>query len=143
MNRATELNAALLACLSGINPAAGFATDLRGIYGFGETMKDTASLPCLLVTVLADSQIERRGVKVKRHAQYQIEAIFPRSSPLTDLQACHYDILRSLGLGASLPERALNPADIVEESAEFEPDSNGATTRLMVLSLTLSYLETY
>jgi hypothetical protein len=143
MTRATELNAALLACLRGINPAAGFATDLKGVYGFGESPKDTASLPLLLVTVLADSQADRRGTKVKRHAQYQVEAIFPRSAPLADLQACHYDILRSFGLGVALPERALNPADIIEESAEFEPDTSGASTRALVLSLTLSYIETY
>jgi hypothetical protein len=143
MTRAAELNLELMACLGGIRPSAGFATDIKAVYGFGEVKKDTAPLPCLLVTVLSDSQAARRGDKVQRHAQYQIEAIFPRSAPLQDLQACHYDLLRSVGLGAMLPDRALKSGDIIEESAEFEPDINGAPTCALVVTLTLGYIETY
>lgn len=143
MTRATELNAALLLCLGGINPAAGFSTDLRGIYGFGEAMKDTAPLPCLLVTVTEDQSGERSGNKVKRTASYEVQGVFNRSASLHDLQRCHHDILRSLGYGLLPPGRALLQGEIVEEAAEFDSGAPGSGAHTVVSRLVIQYVETY
>lgn len=143
MSAASDLSAAIETCLKQISLANGYATALQGVYGFGERVPDGSAKPLLLVRVAEDEAVERKGPVVRRHARYQIEAVFSRGASLQALQSCQYDILRSLGYGDLPPGRALQAAEIVEESAEFDPDTDGSLQRSVVLSITLQYFERY
>lgn len=143
MTRAADLTDALEQCLQQINPAAGFATDIKGVYGFGKVKPDNAPTPCLLVRIGEDTTDGNIGKVCKRLVQYQIEAVFPRTASLQDLQRCHHDVLSALGFGDLLPSRALSAGEVAEESAEFDPDGGGATTRRLVSSITIRYIEKY
>lgn len=143
MTKATELSAAMAAALSAITPANGYATDVRGVYGFDEIKKDNAPLPCLLVRVIEDSAVSGSGRACKRLAQYEIEAVFSRSAALQDLQRCHHDILRALIYSDLLPTLAPLAASATEGAAEFDPDRDGSTLRTMTCTLGLHYIEIY
>lgn len=142
MTKATDLSDAIETNLAMITPANGYATAITAVYGFGLAKKDTAPLPCLLVRVGEDTAEQPVGNTCKRHAQYEIEGIFPRSASLQDLQRCHHDILRALGYGSQLPARALRAGTIVEEVAEFDPEPESDKRRL-VSTITIRYVETY
>jgi hypothetical protein len=143
MTKATDLSEALAACLGQISPGNGYASDIKAVYGFGEVKKDTAPLPCLLVTVTEDQAAERVGSRVKRTASYEVQGIFSRSASLQDLQRCHHDILLSLGYGDLPPGRELLQGEIVEEAAEFDPGIGGSNTRAVISRLVIRYIETY
>lgn len=143
MTRATDLTDAIEQCLMQISPSLGFATDIKGVYGFDKAKPDSAPMPCLLVRIGDDSTDGSVGKVCKRLAQYQVEAVFQRSASLQDMQRCHHDILRALGYGDLLPTRALQPGDVVEESAEFDPGGGGTTSRRLISSITIKYIEKY
>ena len=142
MSKAAELSSALEECLAQISTANGYHTALQGIYGFGKTKKDGDPLPCLLVRIADDTAEERAGPSAKRLATYQIEGVFPRSASLQDLQRCHHDILRALGYGHPVANRALVAGAVVDDSAEFDPEPEG-TLRRVITSLSLRYVEAY
>lgn len=142
MSKATELSDALEVALGAINAANGYASDIKAVYGFGQNKKDNAPLPCLLVRIKEDSGADRVGSTCKRQAEYVIEGIFPRTASLQDLQRCHHDILRGLGYGSQLPERALRQGTITEESAEYDLEQESAARRV-ITRLGISYVETY
>lgn len=143
MSKGSELSAAIEAKLSLIKAVNGYATDIAGVYGFGQSKKDGASCPYLLVRVAEDSGSERSSNKVKRQAIYEVQAVFSRTATLQDLQRCNHDILRSLGYSDLPPGRELIQGEIVEESAEFDPDTSGSTTRSVISRLTIQYVESY
>ena len=143
MTRATDLSDALEQCLQQINPATGFATDIKGVYGFGKTKPDNAPLPCILVRIGEDSADGNVGKVCKRLVQFQLEGVFSRTASLQDLQRCHHDMLSAIGYGDLLPTRALSAGEVAEESAEFDPDGGGSTTRRLVSSITIRYIEKY
>lgn len=143
MTKATDLSAAMAAALSAIIPANGYATDLKGVYGFGETKKDAAPLPCLLVRIVEDSAVSGSGRACKRLAQYEIEAVFSRSATLQDLQLCHHDILRAVIYSDLLPTLVPLANNVTEGAAEFDPDRDGSTLRVMTCTLGLHYIENY
>lgn len=143
MTRATDLSNAIEQSLGQITVANGFATDVRAVYGFGDVKPDAAPLPCLLVRIGDDSTDGNAGKVCRRLVEYQVEAVFSRTASLQDLQRCHHDILRALGYGDLLPTRALNPGEVVEESAEFDPDPDGRNMRRVISSITVRYVEKY
>jgi len=142
MSRATELTDAVESALREITPT-GFSTDIKAVYGVGEIKPDKAPLPCLLVRIDSDAGTDRVGVKVKRSIEYQIEAVFPRTATLQELQLCHHDILRALGYGQLRPDRPLAPGWVGEESAEFDMAAEGGTHRTVTASIGIEYIETY
>lgn len=93
--------------------------------------------------VSEDTGGRRVGNKVERHAVYEVAGVFSRAAPLQDLQRCHHDVLRSLGYGNDPPNRALAGAEIIEESAEFDPDTGGSLMRSFVARITLRYVAQY
>ncbi len=143
MSKGSDLSAAIEAKLSLIKAVNGYATDIAGVYGFSQPKKDGAPCPYLLVRVAEDSGSERSGSKVKRQAIYEVQGVFSRTATLQDLQRCNHDILRSLGYGDLPPGRELIQGEIVEESAEFDPDTSGSTTRSVTSRLTIQYVEAY
>lgn len=143
MTKATDLSTAIETRLQAISQANGFATDVVAVYGFGERVPDKAAMPYLLVRLADDSIEQLAGTTAARVAQYQIEAVFSRAASLQDLQCCHHDILRTLGAGGVLPDRPLTPGKAFEESAEFDPDQNGSSTRRLLSTITLRYVEQY
>jgi len=140
---AAELSEEIERLLEQISPASGYATNIQGVYGFGKTKPDDAPRPCLLVRVSEDTGGRRVGNKVERLAVYEVAGVFSRAAPLQDLQRCHHDVLRSLGYGNDPPNRALAGAEIIEESAEFDPDTGGSLMRTFVARITLRYVEQY
>lgn len=143
MSKGSDLSAAIEAKLSLIKAVNGYTTDIAGVYGFSQPKKDSAPCPYLLVRVAEDSGSERSGSKVKRLAIYEVQGVFSRTATLQDLQRCNHDILRSLGYGDLPPGRELIQGEIVEESAEFDPDTSGSTTRSVISRLTIQYVEAY
>lgn len=143
MSKATELSQAIETRLDAIKQAAGFNTELMGVYGFGENKPDNAPLPCILVRVAEDVKESEVGNKWMRSVTYQIKGVFKRSASLQDLQRLHHDIIKTIGANP-LPEvRPLASGWQFEESAEFDPESEGSTLRNLVVSLTMRYIETY
>lgn len=143
MSAGAELSAAIESCLQQICPANGYATDIRGVYGFGQRRPDTAPAPYLVVRVGEDQSVQRVGPKLRRQAVYEVQAFFGRSATLQDMQRCHHDILRSFGYGEIPPERTLQKGDIKEESVEYDPDSDGSNLRTLIARITIEYIETY
>lgn len=143
MSKGSEMSSAIEACLGLISPANGYETNVMGVYGFGQTKKDAAPSPYLLVRVAEDSGEERVGNKVMRFAIYEVQGVFSRAASLQDLQRCHHDILRSLGYGDLPPGRELILGEITEESAEYDPDTNGSAARSVTSRITIKYIETY
>lgn len=143
MSKGSDISAAIEAKLALIKTVNGYATDIAGVYGFGQQKKDGAPQPCLLVRLADDSAAERKGNMVRRHAVYEVQGLFSRTATLQDLLRCHHDILCSLGYGDLPPGRELIHGEIVEEAAEFDPDSGGSTTRSVISRLTIQYVEAY
>lgn len=143
MTRATDLSDAIEQSLEQITPANGFATDIKAVYGFGKAKPDNAPLPCLVVSIGEDTIDGNVGKVCKRQVEYKIDGVFNRAASLQELQRCHHDILRSLGYGDLLPSRVLNPGEVIEESAEFDPDTDGSNLRRVSSSITIKYVEKY
>lgn len=143
MSKAAELSAALEQRLEGIKQAAGYSTEVAGVYGFGKTKPDKAPLPCLLVRVAEDVKEDQVGDKWQRAATYQVQGVFPRTASLQDMQRLHHDIIKAIGADPLPQVRPLASGWLMEESAEFDPDSDGSTYRHLVVSITLRYIETY
>lgn len=143
MSAGAELSAAVESCLEQIAPANGYETDARGVYGFGQSKPDKAPSPYLLVRIGEDQSIERVGAKVRRQVRYDVQGVFSRTASLQDMQRCHHDILRSLGYGELPPGRHLLRGEIIEESAEYDPDTDGSLMRSVVASITIQYFEQY
>lgn len=143
MSKGSDLSSAIESKLALIKAANGYATDVAAVYGFGQSKKDGAPHPYLLVRVAEDASEARAGSKVKRLATYEVQAVFSRTASLQDLQRCHHDILRSLGYGDLPPGRELIQGEITEESAEFAPDTGGSTCRTVISRLTIRYVEAY
>jgi len=143
MTRGTELSAAIEAQLQVINQANGYATQLRGVYGFAERKPDKAPLPYLLVRIVEDELLRMVGTKAARAVRYEIEGCMPRSATLRDLQLLHHDILVSLGTGQLPHVTALDSGRVFEESAEYVADQDGSTTISVISTVSLQYVETY
>ena len=143
MTRATDLSEAIEARLEAIKQAAGFHTELAGVYGFGQNKPDKAPLPCVLVRIASDEKEEQKGDKWLRAVTYQVEGIMPRAATLQDLQRLHHDIISTIGADPLPMARPLANGWLLEESAEFDPDNDGSTYRTVIVSLTLRYIETY
>ena len=143
MTRATDLSDAIEQSLEQITLANGFATDINAVYGFCKAKPDNAPLPCLVVSIGEDTIDGNVGKVCKRQVEYKIDGVFNRAASLQDLQRCHHDILRALGYGDLLPSRALSPGEVVEESAEFDPDTDGSNLRRVSSSITIKYIEKY
>lgn len=143
MSKAAELSEGIRACLERIRPANGFSTDVKGIYGFGETKPDKAPTPCLLVRIAEDEMGEMVGTTASRTATYEIQGVLSRSASLQDLQRLHHDILVALGTGKLPHIRPLKPGWPFEESAEFDADQDGSTARTVTSTVTLRYIEKY
>jgi hypothetical protein len=143
MTRATELSEALELRLEAIKQAAGFHTQLAGVYGFGKIKPDAAPLPFLLVRVTSDDPERLMGNKAQRAVTYQIEGVMPRASSLQDLQRLQHDILKTIGVDPLPMVRPLESGWLFEESTEFDPENDGSRFRTVVVSVTLRYIETY
>lgn len=143
MTRATDLSEAILARLAAISVASGFHTDIQSVYGFGERKPDRAQPPYLLVRIGEDVSLKRSCNTAQRLATYIIEGVLSRSASLADLQRLHHDILLSMGAG-QLPIVSRQRAEwLAEESVEFDPEQNGSTTRTLLCTLQINYLEEY
>lgn len=143
MTRATELSDALEQRLEAIKQAAGFHTELVGVYGFTKVKPDKAPLPCLLVQVTSDDPVEVAGNKISRSATYQIQGVLARSASLQDLQCLQHDIIKTIGADPLPGVRPLKSGWLFEESTEFDPENDGSSYRTVVVSVTLRYVETY
>lgn len=143
MTRGTELSAEIIRRLEAIRPADGYHTDALRVYGFGERKPDKAPMPYILARIASDELEETVGTSASRAARYEIEGVMPRSASLQDLQLLHHDILRTLGTGKLPHVRPLKSGWPFEESAEYEPDIDGKTTRSVISSITLRYVEKY
>ncbi|TLX54869.1 hypothetical protein DN824_20520 [Stutzerimonas nosocomialis] len=143
MTRGTELSAAIVQRLEAIRIENGYHTDVARVYGFGERKPDKAPMPYILARIAEDEMEEAVGTTVSRAARYEIEGVMPRSASLQDLQLLHYDILRTLGSGQLPHVRPLKNGWPFEESAEYEPDTDGSTTRSVTSSITIRYVEKY
>lgn len=143
MSKAAELSAAIEQRLEGIKQAAGYNTEVAGVYGFGKNKPDAAPMPFLLVRVAEDVKEDQKGDKWLRAATYQVQGVFPRSATLQDLQRLHHDIIKTIGADPLPVARNIPGGWLLDESAEFDPDSEGSRLRSVVLSITLRYIETY
>lgn len=143
MTKATELSEAILARLEAITPDNGYHTAVARVYGFGETKPDAAPKPYILARIASDDLEKAVGTKGSRAVTYQLEGVMPRSASLQDLQRLHHDILKTLGVDTLPGVRPLESGWLFEESAEFDPDQNGSTSRTVISTVTLRYVETY
>lgn len=143
MSNAALLTDQVKAALQQISTANGYSTNLTGIYLFGENKPDSVPPPYLLVRVAADELQDFKGTSALRLATYEIEGVMSRAGTLQDLQRLHHDVIKALGLGKLPTARPINTAWPFEESAEFEPDQGGSTTRRVTSTVTLRYAEKY
>lgn len=143
MSKAALLTDEVKAALQQISTANGYNTNLTGIYLFGENKPDSVAPPYLLVRVASDELQDFKGTSALRLATYEIEGVMSRAGTLQDLQRLHHDVLKALGLGKVPTARPMNTSWPFEESAEFEPDQGGSTTRRVTSSVTLRYAEQY
>lgn len=143
MSRGAELSVGIEAALALIHPENGFVTDIKSVYGFGEAKPDKAPLPCLLVKISDDELVEFTAGKAKRHVVYEVHGIMSRAASLQDLQRLHHDILVALGQGQLPGSRPVKAGWTFEESAEFDPGSDGIVQRSVISSVTFAYVETY
>lgn len=143
MTTGTELSDEIVRRLELISQANGYHTQVERVYGFGERKPDKAPMPCVLARIAEDSIEETVGTTALRAARYEIEGIMPRSASLQDLQRLHHDILKTLGTGQLPHVRPLKSGWSFEESAEYEPDIDGSTTRSVTSSITIRYVEKY
>ena len=143
MSNAALLTDQVKTALQQISVANGYNTNLTGIYLFGESKPDSVAPPYLLVRVASDELQDFKGTSALRLATYEIEGVMSRAGTLQDLQRLHHDVLKALGLGKVPTARPMNTGWPFEESAEFEPDQGGSTTRRVTSSVTLRYAEQY
>ena len=143
MSKAALLTDQVKAALQQISTVNGYNTNLTGIYLFGESKPDSVAPPYLLVRVASDELQDFKGTSALRLATYEIEGVMSRAGTLQDLQRLHHDVLKALGLGKVPTARPMNTGWPFEESAEFEPDQGGSTTRRVTSSVTLRYAEQY
>lgn len=143
MSNAALLTDQVKTALQQISTANGYNTNLTGIYLFGESKPDSVAPPYLLVRVASDELQDFKGTSALRLATYEIEGVMSRAGTLQDLQRLHHDVLKALGLGKVPTARPMNTGWPFEESAEFEPDQGGSTTRRVTSSVTLRYAEQY
>lgn len=143
MTKGIDLTNAVAAQLATITTANGYATNIRAVYPFASVKPDSAPLPVILLRVESDEATgERAGRSVQRAATYEVEAVFPRTATLQDLQQCQHDILMALGYGEIPPARDLVPGEVVQEGSEFDP-GEGSPTRKLISTLVIHYVEKY
>lgn len=143
MTSATDLSEAVEVRLDAIKTAGGYHTEVARVYGFGEKKPDKAPMPYILARIQSDELEKAVGTKGSRIIVYQFEGVLPRTASLQDLQRLHHDILKTLGVETLPNVRPLPNGWMFEESAEFDPDTNGETLRTVVSTVTLRYVETY
>lgn len=143
MSKAATLTDAIVTCLSEIAPDAGYHTQIMDVYGAGKHKPDKAALPCIVLRLEDDSGENSVGTTAKRTATYIIEAVFPRSASLQDLQRCHHDILKSLGFGQAPQRRPLSPGWVGEESVQFDLAEDGGSHVRAIAAISIQYVEQY
>lgn len=143
MTKGAELSSGIIERLEAISSANGYYTDVQRVYGFGERKPDKAPTPYILARIAEDELEESVGTVASRAARYEIEGVMPRSASLQELQLLHHDILRTLGTGQLPHVRPLKSGWPFEETAEYEPDIDGSTTRSVTSSITIRYVEKY
>ncbi|MBU1282878.1 MAG: hypothetical protein KJ989_15265 [Gammaproteobacteria bacterium] len=141
MTRGTDLTADIKANLELINPAAGYYTDLKGVFEL-RAAKDNQPMPFALLA-WQDDATEKRGLRdAQRLRSYAVQGVFPSEAALADLEKFHFDVLRALGYGARVFGRPIN-AVIVGDSAEIEPAIDGSTKTTITITLEARYTEAY
>ncbi len=143
MTKASEISQSLRARLEQIEPANGYHTELKRIYGPTEKPTDKAPLPLALIRPQNDVRTSAAGVQAARVRTYEIEVQFPKSADEAALSAVHVDILRVLGFGQDQPERKFPGLLEDEDQAEFRFASGGETTHSITLTIGVLYVESY
>jgi hypothetical protein len=143
MSKGAQLSAAIEARLGQIKPANGFTTDIKAVYPFGKAKPDTAPAPVILLRAGEDQLLSNIWPDAIRQVTYQIEGVMARAATLQELQALHHDIVKAV-CGTKLPgTRPLENGHQFEDSADFDPDTDGSTNRRVIVSITLNYVESY
>ena len=143
MSKGTELSTEIEARLSAIRPANGFATDIKAVYAFGKSKPDSAPAPVILLRAGDDQLISNVWPDAIRQVTFQVEGVMARAATLQDLQALHHDIVKAV-FGSKLPgTRPLQSGQQFEESADFDPDTDGSTNQRVIVNITLNYVESY
>lgn len=141
MTRGTDLNADIKARLELISPARSYFTDLKGVFEL-RPVKDDQPTPYALFGWQEDAT-EQRGLRdAKRARSYVVQGVFESEATLEQMDKFHFDVLRALGYGAEVFERAIR-GTIVSDSAELEPAADGSSKSKITITLEARYAEAY
>ncbi|WP_314407349.1 hypothetical protein [Pseudomonas kuykendallii] len=143
MTKATQVTAALCERLAEISRGNGYLTDLQRVYDPFERVQDKAPLPYALVRYPLDSRTSNASYQATRVRTFEIECVFGKSAEPGALDDLHVDLLRCLGFGQDQPERVFPGLIEDQDEAEFVPASEGKNTHSLILTIGVTYVETY
>lgn len=141
MIKAEQLNAAIFSRLQGITVAAGYHTDLQGVFELLPA-KDTQLPPYALLRWTEDERYDKRPAQDIRRRTYVIEGVFARSVTLSQIERFRADVSKALGAAAGEFSRPI-PAELISESAELSPAEDGSGKHSLLITIQADYVETY
>jgi hypothetical protein len=143
MTKATELDAALQARLSGISRAAGYLTDVSKVYGPLDKIKDRDPTPYIQYRMVRDGRADTVGRQALRRREYAIEVTFSKGASAAELDGAHVDVLRALGFHEPDVDKRFPGLDDEEDEAEPQYPVDGVTTMRLTISIAVLYTQTY
>lgn len=143
MNKAKAITAQLISCLERISPSNGYTTHIKNVYTDTDTAPDRAAFPCALVRVESDVCTSMVGPQATRERTFNIEVVFKRGASQDDLDAVHFDVLRSLGFGKYAHDREVKGLITDQQEAAFEFAAQGSNFTTVTISVPVTYVESY
>ncbi len=143
MIKATELDAALHARLSGISKADGYLTDVAKVYGPLDKIKDRDPTPYIQYRMVRDGRADTAGRQALRRREYAIEVTFSKGASAAELDGAHVDVLRALGFHEPDVDKRFPGLDDEEDEAEPQYPVDGVTTMRLIISIAVLYTQTY
>lgn len=143
MSNGSTLTDVLVARLAHVTRANGYASELKGVYPFGDRVLDAADKPFVLVRIDTDSGESKAGYSVKRQRVYELEFQFPRTARLSELEQMHFDVMRALSVGLVAASREFPGEILSDEYTTIPAGTDGSTVAKLISSITVRYVEQY
>ncbi|MDH4873018.1 hypothetical protein [Pseudomonas sp. BN515] len=143
MSNASKVTRQLRERLECIRPDNGYSIELKAIYFRHEKVPENPPKPYAMVRVVSDRRTSTAGFEATRLRTLAIEIVFAGRTDDDEVDRAGVDVLRALGFGRVDLEDKLPGLVDDEDEAEFTYPDGGLTTRSIITSIGVTYVENY
>lgn len=143
MARATTVDQKVRERLGSIQPANGFATNVKSVKGPFDRVDDRLGRPYAQFKVAADTRTGKAGRQVSRMRTYLIELIFGSQVTEQELNDAGLDLQRCFGFDEIDVDKQFPGLVADEDEIGFEYPEQGAQSTRLTFTFSVIYIETY